>query len=83
MDRSDCSDFMKTSLKLELKSISEMVVSTIAALVTIADCRRDLLFVGIIKSLFTSVVAAMQIYWNKRMFNTRRRFKSQRTCLEC
>ena len=68
MDRSDCSDFMKTSLKLELKSISEMVVSTIAALVTMADCRRDLLFVGIIKSLFTSVVAAMQIYCNKRMF---------------
>ena len=83
MDRSDCSDFMKTSLKLELKSISEMVVSTIAALVTIADCRRDLLFVGIIKSLFTSVVAALQIYRNKRMFNTRRRFKSHRTCLEC
>ena len=83
MDRSDCSDFMKTSLKLELKSISEMVVSTIAALVTIADCRRDLLFVGIIKSLFTSVVAALQIYWNKRMSNTRRRFKSHRTCLEC
>ena len=68
MDGSECSDFMKTRLKMELKSISEMVVSTIAALVTIADCRRDLLFVGIIKSLFTSVVAAMQIYCNKRMF---------------
>ena len=68
MNGSDCSDFMKTRLKLELKSISEMVVSTIAALVTIADCRRDFLFVGIIKSLFTSVVAAVQIYWNKRMF---------------
>ena len=68
MDGSECSDFMKTRLKMELKSISEMVVSTIAALVTIADCRRDLLFVMIIKSLFTSVVAAMQIYWNKRMF---------------
>ena len=38
----------KQDLKVELKSISEMVVLTIAALVTIADCRRDFLFVGII-----------------------------------
>ena len=36
MDGSECSDFMKTRLKLELKSISEMVVSTIAAVVTMA-----------------------------------------------
>ena len=48
MDGSECSDFMKPRLKMELKSISEMVVSTIAALVAIADCRRDFLFVGII-----------------------------------
>jgi len=36
MDGSEGSDFMKTRLKLELKSISEMVVSTIAAVVTMA-----------------------------------------------
>ena len=36
MDGSDCSDLMKAWLKMELKSISEMVVSTIAALVTVA-----------------------------------------------
>ena len=36
MDGSDCSDLMKARLEMELKSISEMVVSTIAALVTMA-----------------------------------------------
>ena len=41
MDGSECSDFMKTRLKLELKSISEMVVSTIAALVTMARLSKS------------------------------------------
>ena len=65
----DGSDFMKARLKMELKSISEIVVSTIAALVTMARLSKSFLFLGWHDGLFQPCTQASSRYssYQKRL----------------